>query len=219
MNYRTITRITRTLALVVATGAAACGGTEEGLRQGEIELEGEDPIGPDEEDIQNDFEEDFVDPEDLEDEFVEEDVDEEVEEELDPELLVAPFDNDSLQNPAVSELLRITGLRRLEYIDQISALLGDADDFVEFELPNNSNPSSRIRVKLDCDIEGDDSGQVRVTLYEDGEIDHTLRVLCNEGEKDLTVDNTKVQTARIYFAVTPGDQALVTYHLTVIGFR
>lgn len=138
----------------------------------------------------------------------------------DPAGGLAPFDNDSLQAPAISELLRITGLRQLAYADQISAEAGDDADFIEFQLPNASNPLQRITVRLDCDFDLPDSGgQVRVTLHEDGELDPGQMVLCNEGEQDLTVDNTKVQTAMVHFSITPDFQTRVDYELTIIGFR
>lgn len=135
--------------------------------------------------------------------------------------LVAEFDNDALRNPAVSTFLSITGNRRLDHTGQISADQGDAEDWVEFELPNNSNPAHRITVELQCAFitDGLDEGQVRVTLFEDGEEETTLTAACNEGPRDLTVDNGKVQSARIYFSVAPEAQTLVDYTLSVVGFR
>jgi hypothetical protein len=145
-----------------------------------------------------------------------------VDEAPDLSAFIAPFDNDSLQNPAVSEFMSPTGNRELVYFDQVSALEGDGDDWIEFELPNNSNSAQRIRVELRCEFSGQASqnAQVRVTLWEDGEEDLTLRALCNDGLRELTVDNTKVQTARISFSVPPVDaQVLVDYELRILGFR
>lgn len=138
---------------------------------------------------------------------------------VDP-LRVAPFDNDSLQNPGVSELLRITGRRELGYLDQISALQGDAEDFVEFQLPNSSNPAQPIQVELLCTYDGPAGNvQGRVTFHEDGVIDPGQMVLCNEGLVNLTVDNTKVHTAMVHFGIPPQEQTLLDYELVIIGFR
>jgi hypothetical protein len=136
--------------------------------------------------------------------------------------LIAPLDNDSLQNPAVSEFLSITGTRDFAYTDQISSPMGDMEDFVEFEFPNNSNPAQQVRITLDCTFsEAENGAQVRATVWEDGVEDIGLRADCNDGEQILTVDNTKVQTVRIYFSVGPtGDeQTLVDYTITIVGFQ
>lgn len=130
----------------------------------------------------------------------------------------APFDNDSLQSPAEEHFLRITGERQLIYTEEISNPAGDPEDFVEFELPNNSNPSQAIFVTLDCAITGDDHAVARVDILEDGVFDGTLSVLCNDGEKTLTVDNTAIQTARISIS-SAGEATHVDYTLTVVGFR
>ncbi len=130
---------------------------------------------------------------------------------------IAPFDNDSLQNPATSVFLRITGDRNFSYSDAISYEEGDHDDWVEFEFPNNSNPSQVVWITLDCAISGSNSAQVRATIYEDG-AETTKLVLCNQGEIQLTVDNTKMQQVRIHFGITD-ESVYATYTITVVGFR
>lgn len=133
------------------------------------------------------------------------------------ELPIAPLDNDSLAAPAESHFLRITGTREFTFQNDISTDVGDASDFVEFEFPNNSNPSQSVFLTLDCNIIGEEGTQVRATIYEDGE--RTLSfVSCNEGEQRLTVDNTKVQTVAIEFSNIPAP-AYADYTLTVVGFR
>jgi len=201
--------ITMLVAVFATALSVACGGTEDGLAPPNEGADEAPDAGPD----------DGIDPP-VDGGDVLDPGDEQDEDTLDPSELLAPFDNDSLQAPAVSEFLRPTGLRELLYIDQVSAEAGDGSDFIEFELPNNSNPSQRIRVRLDCEFEPSEAGgQVRATLFENGEEDPGNMVLCNDGEKDLTIDNTKVQTARVHFSIPPDAQTLVTYHLTVIGFR
>lgn len=112
--------------------------------------------------------------------------------------------------------MSITGVREFGHTDEISFPNGDADDFVEFELPNNSNPAQRIQVELDCALEGELDAIVRATLFEDG-IATTRSVRCNEGRVDLTVDNTRVQSLRIAFSVV-SDPTFVDYTLRVIAF-
>ena len=136
--------------------------------------------------------------------------------------LIAPLDNDSLQNPAVSEFLSITGTRDFAYTDQISYPMGDTEDFVEFEFPNNSNTAQQVMITLDCTFsEAQNGAIVSATVWEDGVEDIGLRADCNDGEQTLTVDNTKVQTVRIYFSGTPTDdeQTLVDYTITIVGFQ
>ena len=90
----------------------------------------------------------FVDDEVVDDEVVDDEIVEE---------LIAPFDNDSAANPAVDEFLSITNTREIVYTDQISAEDGDNEDFVQFELPNNSNPNQNMGISIDCDVFGDES--------------------------------------------------------------
>lgn len=134
-----------------------------------------------------------------------------------PTVQVAPFDNDSLQNPAQSVFLSITGIRNFSHSHDVSYANGDQEDWVEFEFPNNSNTSQPVWITLNCTIVGEGNAQLRATLYED-EAGTTQIVLCNEGEKQLTVNNTKTQQLRIHFGITAPD-IYATYTLTVIGFR
>lgn len=129
---------------------------------------------------------------------------------------IAPFDNDSLQNPAVSVFLRPTGTRNFTYSNDISYPDGDQDDWVEFEFPNNSNTNQVVWLTLECNIVSEENVQVIANISENG-VATTKRAFCNNGETQLTVDNTKVQQVRIYFNIT--GEAYATYTLTVVGFR
>lgn len=133
------------------------------------------------------------------------------------QIQIAPFDNDSLQNPAVSVFLSPTGSRNFSHTNDISFENGDQDDWIEFEFPNNSNANQAVWITLNCTISGSDSAQVRATIYENG-VQTTQIVLCNEGEKQLTVDNTKTQQVRIHFGI-PAPNTYATYTITVVGFR
>ena len=152
----------------------------------------------------------------------EEIVDEEevVDEEVD--VLIAPFDNDSAANPAVDEFLSITGTRDIVYTDQISAEDGDNEDFVQFELPNNSNPNQNMGISIDCDVFGDENVFARVELLNvDG--NDTTRITggpidCNEGEFRVTVRNDQVQLARIHVQGVPQVQTLIEYTIVVAPF-
>ena len=163
----------------------------------------------------------FDDP--IVDEFVDEEIvdDEDLDEEL-VEELIAPFDNDSAANPAVDEFLSITNTREIVYTDQISAEDGDNEDFVQFELPNNSNPNQRIEVEIDCDVFGDETVFARVELLNvDG--NDTTRITggpidCNEGPFQVTVRNDQVQLARIHVQGVPQEQTLIEYTLVVSPF-
>ena len=139
------------------------------------------------------------------------------------EELIAPFDNDSAANPAVDEFLSITGTRELAYTDQISAEDGDQEDFVQFVLPNNSNPNQRIEIDIDCDVYGDQNVFARVELLNvDG--NDTTRINggpfdCNEGPFPVTVRNDQVQLARIHVQGVPQEQTLIEYTFVVLPFR
>lgn len=134
-----------------------------------------------------------------------------------PTIQIAPFDNDSLQNPAQSVFLSITGTRNFSHSHDVSYENGDQEDWVEFEFPNNANTNQPVWITLNCTITGAGNAQLRVTLYEDG-AGTTQIVLCNDGEKQLTVNNTKTQQLRIHFGI-PAPDIYATYTLTVVGFR
>ena len=137
--------------------------------------------------------------------------------------LVAPFDNDSAADPALDEFLSITGTRELVYTDQISAEEGDSQDFIVFELPNNSNPIQRIEIEIDCDVFGDQDVFARVELFNVDGNDATRitgdPVDCNEGVFQVTVRNDQVQLARIHVQGVPQEQTLIEYTFTVTPFR
>lgn len=129
---------------------------------------------------------------------------------------VAAFDNDSLQNPAVSVFFSPTGNRNFTYGNDVSYADGDQEDWVEFEFPNNANTNQTVRLTLTCAIAGSESAQLRATIWEDG-VKTTKIVICNQDEQ-LTVDNTKVQQVQIHFGIT--DEGIyATYTLTVVGFN
>ena len=159
----------------------------------------------------------FVDDEIVDDEFVDDEfVDDEVVE------LIAPFDNDSAANPAVDEFLSITNTREIIYTDQISAEDGDNEDFVQFELPNASNPNQNMGISIDCDVFGDENVTARVELLNVDGNDATRinggPIDCNEGEFRVTVRNDQVQLARIHVQGTPEVQTLIEYTIVVAPF-
>ena len=169
------------------------------------------------------LEEDLNVDEPIVDEFLDEEVvDEEIVDEEVLEELIAPFDNDSAANPSVDEFLSITNTREIIYTDQISAEDGDNEDFVQFELPNNSNPNQRIGIQIDCDVFGDENVFARVELLNvDG--NDTTRITggpidCNEGEFQVTVRNDQVQLARIHVQGVPEVQTMIEYTLVVAPF-
>jgi hypothetical protein len=135
---------------------------------------------------------------------------------------VAPFDNDSADNPAVDEFLSITGTREVVFTEEISADAGDNEDFVQFELPNNSNPDQRITVAIDCAVFGDEEVFARVELLNvDGNDTKTAPgspIDCNEGKVNVTIRNDQVQLARIFVQGVPEEQTLVEYTLIVAPF-
>ena len=161
----------------------------------------------------NEFADEFVDEEVVDEEIV----DEEVEEEL-----IAPFDNDSAANPAVDEFLSITNTREIVYTDQISAEDGDNEDFVQFELPNASNPNQNMGISIDCDVFGDENVFARVELLNVDGNDATRinggPIDCNEGEFRVTVRNDQVQRARIHVQGVPEVQTLIECTIVVAPF-
>jgi len=131
------------------------------------------------------------------------------------ETRVAAFDNDSQQNPAQDEFLSITGTRELIHTNEISFPQGDQEDFVRFELPNNSNTSQRISVTLDCALDGQSDAIVRAFITEDGQV--VGSVMCNDGPQNITIDNSKAQDVRIAFS-SVNAATFVDYTLTVAPF-
>jgi hypothetical protein len=134
-----------------------------------------------------------------------------------PAVTIAQFDNDSLQNPAISQFLSPTGVRNYMHANDVSYPDGDQDDWVQFEFPNNDNPLQPAYVTLECALIGDQDSQLRATLYEDGNAT-TQITICGQGEKQFTVDNTKVQQLRVHFGIT-GDPVYAGYSLMVVGYR
>ena len=160
------------------------------------------------------FDEDIVDETIVEDEVVEDEV---VEDEF-----IAPFDNDSADNPAVDQFLSITGVREVVYTDQISAEDGDNEDFVQFELPNASNPNQNIGISIDCDVFGDQNVFARVELLNvDGNDETRINgtpIDCGEEELRVTVRNDQLQLARIHVQGVPEEQTLIEYTIVVAPF-
>ncbi|MFW2387917.1 MAG: hypothetical protein ACN4G0_06255 [Polyangiales bacterium] len=140
----------------------------------------------------------------------------------DPLDLIAPLDNDSAANPAMDEFLSITGDRELVYSDLISSEDGDTEDFVQFTLPNNSNPNQRIDVAIECNVEGDTEVFARVEILNVGNGELTKAtggpIDCNDGFIPVTVRNDRDQAVRIYVAGEPDTQTLIEYVLTVAPF-
>ncbi len=135
---------------------------------------------------------------------------------------VAPFDNDSADNPSVDEFLSITGTREIIFSEVISSEAGDNEDFVQFELPNNSNPNQNMGIQIDCDVFGDQDVTGRVELMNvDGNDETRINggpIDCNEGEFRVTVRNDQVQRARIYVQGLPQEQTLIEYTIIVAPF-
>lgn len=130
---------------------------------------------------------------------------------------IADLDNDSLQNPAQSIFFSPTGTKNFTHNNAVSYANGDQEDWVEFEFPNNSNTNQVVWLTLSCTITGDPDAQLRATIYEDGNSTNKI-VICNQGEAQLTVDNTKTQQVRIHWGITK-DDIYADYSLTVVGFR
>lgn len=128
---------------------------------------------------------------------------------------VAQADNDSLQSPAESHFMSPTGVRDFTYEDEISHPTGDAEDFIEFEFPNDSNTDQNITITLDCAFTGQQDPVVRVDIYEDG-VQGNETVFCNDGPTAVTVNNTMVQTAVVNVSVADQD-VYVGYSLFVDG--
>jgi hypothetical protein len=160
-----------------------------------------------------------TDPDDPIDEMPidEEPTDEEpTDEEPTDEPAVAPLDGDSAAAPAQDVFLSITGTRQVMQTDAISAPAGDADDWLGFDLPNNSNPIQRVYLTLDCALDGDAAAQVRATLWTDGAAT-TSFAACNDGETAIDVDNTKPQLVQVHVS-SAAAPVYVDYTLTVRAF-
>lgn len=134
-----------------------------------------------------------------------------------PVVQTADFDNDSLQNPATSVFLSLTGTRNFSYSNAVSYPDGDQDDWVEFEFPNNANSSQNVWITLTCTISGEPGAQLRATVWENG-VKTTKIVICNNGETQLTVDNTKVQQLQIHWGITR-EGIYADYTVQVVGFK
>jgi uncharacterized protein YgiM (DUF1202 family) len=136
-----------------------------------------------------------------------------------PAVPIAPFDNDSLQNPAVSVFFSPTGTRNFTHQNDVSHPNGDQDDWVRFEFPNASNTSQNVWITLTCNIQGSAQAQLRATIWVNNQAT-SQNVICNSGEQQLTVNNTQVQFVRVHFGITDGNNPIyAAYTLTVVGFR
>jgi len=99
----------------------------------------------------------------------------------------------------------------------------DNEDFVQFALPNNSNPNQNMGISIECDVFGDEEVFARVELLNvDG--NDTTRINggpidCNEGEFRVTVRNDQVQLARIHVQGVPQEQTLIEYTIVVAPFN
>ena len=138
------------------------------------------------------------------------------EEEQEQQVPEAALDNDSPQAPALSQFLSITGTRSITHTNEISAPTGDAEDFVEFEFPNNSNTAQVVRITLDCTITGQADSAPQAQILEDGQ-ESGMFVACNTGQQTLTVDNTKVQLVRVRFT-NATEATHAAYTLAIVGF-
>ncbi len=132
------------------------------------------------------------------------------------ELAIAPFDNDSLAAPAQDVFLSITGTREFTHSDEVSFPEGDLSDFVQFNVPQNSNPIQNIRVTLECAVTGQTDAQLSAVLYEDDELS-TTKIICNDGEQTISINNTKTQSLEVTFSVV-ADASHASYDLTVDAF-
>ncbi len=132
---------------------------------------------------------------------------------------IAPFDNDSANNPAQSVFMSITGTRTLTHTDEISWSGGDNEDFVEFELPNASNSSQQLQsLSLTCTLDGTVGNAVMAAeLLQDGSRVTQGLVQCGDAPTRPTIDNTKPALVRIYFQIT-NEGVHGDYTLTVQAF-
>ena len=98
----------------------------------------------------------------------------------------------------------------------------DIEDFVQFELPNASNPNQNMGISIDCDVFGDEEVFARVDLFNVDGNDETringVPIDCNAGELRVTVRNDQVQMARVRVQGVPQVQTLIEYTLVVAPF-
>ena len=126
----------------------------------------------------------------------------------------APIDGDHIGAPAAYEFL--VGPEALVHSGAISYPGGDLEDWISFEAPNGSNPSQRMWMTIDCTIIGDDM-TLRAAVYEDGDTSFSSEsVDCGEGEQSITIDNTKVQSVKLYLTGVYGT-TYADYQITVSG--
>lgn len=136
--------------------------------------------------------------------------------------LVAPFDGDTIQNPAIDVFLSPTGTKEFDYTDQVSDPAGDVEDWVGFESTFGSTTTTQsIWVTLDCSFLPSQIGSTNAsaTVWEDGVRNFNQRAFCNDGEQRLTVKTNAEKRIGVEFSVgAPDDeQILLNYTLTVKG--
>lgn len=113
---------------------------------------------------------------------------------------IAPFDGDSIQNPAVFVNFRPTGDRVLIYSNDISQPEGDFEDWVAFNTVASQSPTTRIWISVECNGYDEASeDRLRVTLWDGFEEQITMTARCGDVRRQFNLKPNHDYSARIHF--------------------
>jgi uncharacterized protein YgiM (DUF1202 family) len=131
---------------------------------------------------------------------------------------LAPFDGDSLTNPALFVNFRPTGDRQLVYNNDISSPEGDIDDWVKFNTVASQSNTTNVWLTVTCNgYDAESENWLRVTLWDGFDEQLSLRASCGDEAKRLTVLPNHDYTARIHF--NGSGTYYVQYNLLIEGRR
>lgn len=130
---------------------------------------------------------------------------------------IAPFDGDSINNPAVFVNFSPTGEREFTFSNDVSTPEGDLEDWVRFKTVASQSPSARVWLTVVCNGNSPEAEQrFRVTLWDGFEERLSLNARCGDNAKQLTVLPNHTYNARIHIP-SSGGPYYVQYTLTVRG--
>jgi len=112
-----------------------------------------------------------------------------------------------------------TNNRTKSRTDEVSSPNGDNEDWVQFDIPNPSNTTYRLKsMELTCTLHGDAANaQLQAKVWQNGAASRGAKSLaiCGNGPVTPTIDGTQPIQIRVYFGLFSQD-VHADYTLTVV---
>ena len=132
--------------------------------------------------------------------------------------LRAPFDSDSLNNPALSAEFSPTGRRNLIHNSDVSSPQGDLDDWVEFRTIISDDQKADIWVTFSCRGDDESLEWLRARLWDNGtEVAGGPNIVCGDEDRQLTLNANHTYYLRIHFSKDGAYYA--DYDFKVVGVK